>query len=447
MTTSVPQPEAPADEALSPADVAWLHAEAPTNHFVVTSLALFDEPLDIDRLKTILSNRIALHPRLRQVVTTPLNPLAGPRWTHAVKFDLDAHIHLVALTGPGGRHQLGEYIGDLVGQPLDPGKPLWECHIVDGPGEGGALITRFHHALGDGHAMVQMLRSLTDDSSAGWKLPLRQKAVRKPVRKTAAPMKGWWPDITHLALQGVEAVGTLARLTLLDTDPPSGLRGELTFLKRVAWSEPVPLTLVKRIARASGTTVNDVVVSAIAGSLGAYLRGKGEDTRGLRIRAMVPLNIHAADDTATSGNRFSVVYIELPVGVIDAHERLMRVKIEMDRIMGSMEPSVGWLLVQGLGLLPAGLEQLASSFYASKASLVLTNVIGPAKPIYLAGSAMRQMTFWEPESGGLGLGVSIYSYAGEVTVGVVSDRKVVSDPRQITEGVMQELAKLSDTET
>jgi hypothetical protein len=145
-----------------------------------------------------------------------------------------------------------------------------------------------------------------------------------------------------------------------------------------------------------------------------------------------------------SGNRFSLVFLELPIGVTDARERLMKVKIEMDRIKGSMEPAVGWLLVQSLGLLPAQLEQMASSFYASKASLVLTNVIGPAKRIYLAGSPIRQMTFWEPESGGLGLGVSIYSYAGEITVGVVSDRNLVAEPDEITQGVVTEFERLSE---
>jgi WS/DGAT/MGAT family acyltransferase len=190
--------------------------------------------------------------------------------------------------------------------------------------------------------------------------------------------------------------------------------------------------------------VNDVVVSLIAGSLGNYLRRRGEDTCGLRIRAMVPVNLRAADDTAMSGNRFSLVYLELPVGVTDARERLMKVKIEMDRIKGSMEPEVGWLLVQSLGLVPTPIEQMASAFYARKASLVLTNVMGPAKRIYLAGSPIRQMTFWEPESGGLGLGVSIFSYAGEITVGVVADRNLVADPDQIARGVVTEFAKLGD---
>jgi hypothetical protein len=158
---------------------------------------------------------------------------------------------------------------------------------------------------------------------------------------------------------------------------------------------------------------------------------------------MVPVNMRPPTDKGMTGNRFSLVYVELPVGVSGAWERLMRVKIEMDRIKGSLEPLVGWLLVQGLGLLPAELERLASSFYADKASLVLTNVVGPRRPIFVAGAPVRQMTFWEPESGGLGIGISIYSYAGEITVGVVSDRNLVSEPGQVTAAVMRAFADLS----
>jgi len=242
--------------------------------------------------------------------------------------------------------------------------------------------------------------------------------------------------------QGVDAAGTLARLTLLDADPPTPFRGPLTMLKGVAWSEPLPLAGVKRVAQATGTTVNDVIVSVIAGALAGYLRSHGHETTGLRIRAMVPVDLRPPGDTGMSGNRFSLVYLELTMGIRNPLERLMRVKLEMDRIKASSEPAVGWLLVQGLGLLPPRLEHATSAFYAGKASLVLTNVIGPREPIYMAGSRIRQMTFWEPESGGLGVGMSIYSYAGEITVGAVSDRDLVASPQEITDGVGAEFSAL-----
>ena len=434
-------------ETISRADVAWLHAEAPTNHFVVTSLSLLDAPLDLDRFKTMLWSRIELHPRLRQVVAEAPIPFTQ-RWVPARHFDLDAHVHRVALPAPGGEAELAAFVGDLVGRPLDFSRPLWELFAVEGPGQGGALVGRLHHSLGDGMAMVRMLLSLTDETADGWK--------RRPRRRTAKTRHGihdgrsglarlvdGMPPVSRLARQTLAGAGALARITLLDPDAPTPLRGDLTMLKAVAWTRPFPLPLTSKIARGAGATVNDVIVSVIAGGLGEYLRGAGVETAGLRIRAMIPVNMRPTSDTGMTGNRFSLVYAELPVGISRAWERLMRVKIEMDRIKGSQEPLVGWLLIQGLGVLPAELERLASSFYASKASLILTNVIGPRRPIYLAGTPVRQMTFWEPESGGIGIGISIYSYRDEITVGVVSDRNLVPEPARITEAVMREFAALS----
>ncbi len=436
------------DERLSRADVAWLHAEAPTNHFVVTSLALLDAPLDVERFKAMLSSRIGLHPRLRQLVREPSVPFMPARWTPSANFDLDAHIHRVALPKSRGIDELEAFIGDLAGRPLDFGRPLWEVYAVEGPGKGGAVVTRFHHSLGDGHAMVRMLSTLTDQTATGWKRPIPPVARAPHRRKAHGPgavqrLINQVSSAPGLARQAVESVGTLARLTLLDPDRPTPLRGELTMLKSVAWTEPMLLPVVKSIARASGTTVNDVVVSVIAGGLGAYLRGAAIDTRGLRIRAMVPVDLRDGNDASMTGNQFSLVFVELPVGVTGGWERLMRVKIEMDRIKRSQEPAVGWLLVQGLGVLPAALERLAATFYAGKATLVITNVIGPKAPIYMAGTRVSQMTFWEPESGGLGVGISIYSYDGEITVGVISDRNLASEPRAITAAVTRAFEDLA----
>ncbi len=423
-------------EALSRADLAWLHAESPTNHFVVTSLALLDAPLDVDRLKVMLSRRITKHPRLRQVVRESRLPFDTPRWVPASDFDLDAHIHRVALPKPGGVAELAAFIGDLFGQPLDAGRPLWELHVVEGPGRGGALVGRFHHSLGDGQAMVRMLRTLTDDTPGGWNRRTRRPRARRPApadgRSALARAIDALPAPLDLVRTAADGAGTLARLTLLDPDPPTLLHRPLSLLKAVSWTAPLPLDDIKAVAHATDTTVNDVAVSVIAGGLGSYLRRAGVDTSGMRIRAMVPVNLRPPDDQGMTGNRFSLVYLELPVGVSDPRERLMRVKTEMDRIKSSLEPAAGWLLVQGLGFLPRDLEQLASRFYAAKASLVLTNVIGPPEPVYSAGTRIRQMTFWEPESGGLGVGVSIYSYAGSLTIGAVSDRNIVADPDVLT---------------
>ncbi len=436
-------------EALSKADAMWLHADLPTNHFVITSLAMLDTPPQVEKLKVMLSHRLVLHPRLTQVVDDPTLSLGGAHWVPATGFELDAHIHRVALPAPAGKRELAAFIGDLVGQPIDLARPMWHLYAVEGPGHGGALVGRFHHSLGDGAAMVRMLHTLADETADGWKRPLPRKTARvrrhrpRHAGNPVARLVGGLPSVPRLALQAFDGAGTIARLTLMDADRPTQLRGSLSLLKGVAWTEPIPLDVVKRIAAASGTTVNDVVVSAIAGGLGEHLRRRGVDTAGLRIRAMVPVNLRAADDAAMTGNHFSLVYLELPVGVLDARERLMRVRLEMDRIKHSFEPAAGWILVQGLGIVPTALERPLAGFYAEKATLVLTNVIGPRRPLYLAGTQLKQMTFWEPQTGGLGVGVSIYSYAGEVTVGVVADRKLITAPDDVTSDVTRAFADLA----
>ena len=231
----------------------------------------------------------------------------------------------------------------------------------------------------------------------------------------------------------VSAACTLARLSLLDPDPPTALHAAPGVLKRTAWSEPLQLSAVRSIARATGTTVNDVLVSVVAGGLGAYLRKREPGAHPPHIRAMVPVDMRPRKGPVAPGNRFSLVLLELPIAVRDAQERLMRVKIEMDRIKTSLEARVGWVLVSGLGLLPAALERPAAGFLANKATLVLTNVVGPRRRRYLAGSPIRSQTFWEPESGGLGLGVSIFSYAGQVILGAVSDANSVPRPRELVQ--------------
>jgi WS/DGAT/MGAT family acyltransferase len=428
--------------------------EQPTNHFVVTSLALLDERLELDRLREALRRKLPMLPRLAQRVVEPGWPLAPPRWEDDPQFRLEAHLHRVALPGAGGRRELEELIADLIGQPLDLQRPPWQAYLVEDYEGGSAVLTRLHHCVGDGAALVQMQRALADTRRDGW--------LSVPRSEVLAPSTDAGPDLATRAvsaLRGVAGVagdpgrvlgalrtmaagaGTLARLSLLDPDPPTPLRAPPGVLKRAAWSEPIPLSTVRRIAHGAGATVNDALVSMVAGGLGAYLAEHGAPSR--RVRAMVPIDLRPRMGPIAPGNRFSLVLLDLPVGVRHARERLMRVKIEMDRIKASLEAQVGWVVVAGLGLLPAGLERPAADFFGDKATLVLTNVVGPRRRLYLAGSPIRTQTFWEPESGSLSLGVSIFSYAGQVVLGVVSDERSVSRPAELVGAFERAFADLA----
>jgi diacylglycerol O-acyltransferase len=199
---------------------------------------------------------------------------------------------------------------------------------------------------------------------------------------------------------------------------------------------------VKLVKNVMDATVNDVLVAALTGSLRNYLLARGEATDGKEIRAMVPVNIRANDAGVELGNKFALVYLALPVGVADTLDRLFAVKRGMDAIKASPEALITYQILSGVGRTPGELATLISRYFASKASAVLTNVPGPQQRLYFAGKRFERMVFWVPQSGSIGMGLSIYSYAGEVTIGVITDEKRVPDPEKIVDGFVDEFNRL-----
>jgi WS/DGAT/MGAT family acyltransferase len=245
-----------------------------------------------------------------------------------------------------------------------------------------------------------------------------------------------------LLTRGAIAAATLAEVALMLPDPKTSLKGKLGFRKRVAWSEPIDLAGVKAAGQREGATINDVLVSAATGALRRYLRARGDDVSGLEIRAAVPVNLRPLDEAHKLGNQFGLVLAPLPVGIADPRRRLLETKRRMDELKSSMQPAVAFGMLNALGLAPPALQSVALDFFGAKSSLVLTNVPGPRQRLYLAGQRLERVMFWVPQSGRLGLGVSILSYAGEVMVGVVSDAGLIPDPQRIVAGFEAELARL-----
>jgi diacylglycerol O-acyltransferase len=440
--------------AVSPIDAAWLRMEDPTNLMMVTGILLFDGHLDQDRLRAVIEERLLPFARFRQRVAEPAFGLGMPRWVVDDRFDLDAHLHRVALPAPADKAALETLVSDLMSAPLDSSKPLWQFHVVEHAG-GGALVARIHHAIADGVALVRVLLSLTDATA-------RPRRRRRPADPDTSTGPGWpllraggWLAQTGFGLVrdpaqalrmaglGAGAASTLARLALLTPDRRTALKGPLGVMKRAAWSEPVPLAGLKAAGARAGATLNDVLVTAAAGALRRYLAGRGDDVAGLDLRAAVPVNLRPADQAHRLGNQFGLVFLALPLGVEDPLERLAEVKRRMDALKSSLQPVVAFGTLAAIGFLPGAMQPLPVRFFGSKASTVLTNVPGPREPIYLAGEPVRRAMFWVPQSGRLGLGISILSYAGEVMVGVASDAGLVPDPQAIVDGFQAEVEALT----
>jgi len=455
-------------EPVSKVDNAWWHMDSPDNHMVVTSVLLFAEPLDAAVVREVFEQRMLPLKRFRQRIVTPVRDLGEPQWELDPHFDLDAHIHRTALPAPGGEDELRTLVGEITSRALDPGKPLWETWIVDGYHDGGALISRIHHCVADGIALTRLLLSLTDDdpedAPAGepewWQAgPKRLAAAprhRGAVGMTAhaarlAAREGWLSlrhplHATGLAREAASDVAALSRVTFLPVEATTSLKGELGVRKVVAWSEPIPLAEVKAIAATVHGTVNDVLVSAVAGGIRRYLVGRGDDVpESLELHATVPVNLRPLDGPIELGNRFGLVYPALPVGIADPLRRLCRVKANIDKIKGTPEAVVAITVLDMLGHAPKAVEQAFIDFFTSKSSMVLTNVPGPRHLRRFAGNRLQRVLSWAPPSGSLPMSVSIFSYAGAITVALQSDASCIPDPQAVVNGIHAELAELGRT--
>jgi len=201
----------------------------------------------------------------------------------------------------------------------------------------------------------------------------------------------------------------------------------------------VPLDDFKAIGKAFGATVNDVLVAVATGALRRYMEMRGQTTYGIAIRASVPVNLRPLDQAHKLGNAFGLVFLTLPIGIVDPVRRVLAIKKEMDELKRSPDAVVSFGLLNLIGLAPVEVEQLGLRFFGSKATAVLTNVPGPRAPLYMAGRKIDNVMFWVPQSGHLGLGISILSYAGGVMLGIATDAGLVPDPERIVENFKVEL--------
>jgi WS/DGAT/MGAT family acyltransferase len=454
-------------KAMSNVDAAWLHMEDRTNLMIITGVLSFYEKLEFAKLKELIEDRFMGYDRFRQLVVEPKVPGFGPRWVEDKYFNLRSHLQKVALPDPGGQDELQEMVSTLMSTPLDPTKPLWQFQYIENYRGGSAVVARIHHCIGDGIALVRVLLGMTDDSPMGSPKTRRTRRRRKPLgggqwlpevvndalysvrRATGKMVEGTVETLLDparaagVASEGAKATGVLGRLSLMPADPDTVLKGDLGTAKRCAWSEILPLDEVKAYSKSVGATINDVLLSGVAGALRRYLEGRGEEVADdLDLRAIVPVNLRPEHALDQLGNRFGLVFLALPVGVTDRSERLRELKRRMDVIKNSTEAVVTYAVLNALGTASASVESQAVRFFGSKATAVMTNVPGPRQELYLAGKAMRSMMFWVPQSAHLGLGVSILSYAGQVRLGVATDVGLAPDPHSIIEAFQNEMKSM-----
>jgi WS/DGAT/MGAT family acyltransferase len=442
---------------MSSVDTAWLRMDRPTNRMVIVGVLLFDGPVDYDRLLATFAARFAPFPRFR---CRPVEDLTGAWWEEAPRFRLERHVRRARLPGKADARALKRFAAGLVTKPFDAGRPWWDFTLVDYAG-GSAIVSRIHHSYADGIALIRVMLSLTDTSPDA---PAEVADTPERRRRTAPPEDGGMlgqlfeplSDLANQALRvsggvaekGLEALlnpeklvqyarvvgsvaGEVAQLATMPDDSRTRYKGKAGAAKRVAWTEPLPLDEVKAVGKVLDCSVNDVLLATVAGALRRYLVEKGDATHGLELRAMVPVNLRANEAEIKLGNRFGLVTLLLPIGIANPLARLYEVHHRMEALKGSYQAPIAFALLGAAGFAPKAVQQQMLDLLANKATAVMTNVPGPQEQLYLAGARLAQIMFWVPQSGDIGMGVSILSYNGGVQFGLITDAGRVPDPENV----------------
>lgn len=442
----------PERTAMTSVDRSWLHMDTPENPMMISGVLILERPISIKLLKRTLEERFLTYHRFRQRVVDK-----GDRayWQDDPLFDLDNHLHRIALPGKAGKEELQALASDLNSTSLDFRRPLWQMHYIDHYQDGAALLIRIHHCIADGISLARVLMSLTDrtpepklDKIAGIRKSVKPEggATSRFLHRLIDNGQAGWQQASlflnsvreepnyplKLATTASSIAMDLVKLGFAPAEPDTSLKRQLMGRKKVGWAEPLVLAEVKQCAKILGGTVNDVLLCAATGALSRHFAEQQQPIPHCGIRVAVPFNLRPLDQPIkTLGNRFGMILVTLPVEVLDPIMCFNQVRENMNRLKRSYQAQVTYSLLDLFGRGPDVIERRALDLLSNKASAVLTNVPGPRYPVYLAGSKLIQPMFWVPQSGNIGIGMSIFSYAETVQFGITIDKGIPVEPEAV----------------
>jgi WS/DGAT/MGAT family acyltransferase len=459
-------------DRLSTLDVSFLYLEEPTTPMHVGGVAIFQSPpdgFDYDRLSELITQRIGYVPRYRQKIRWVPGHLANPVWVDDEDFDISFHVRRSALPKPGNHQQLRELVARIMSRPLDRHRPLWELYLVEGLSGGRfALLTKSHHAMVDGISAVDICTVILDPTPEPRETPPDTwRAAREPSRFELVA-----GAVAHAVRRPTSAV-EVARTAVGDVRQTAGkvlgAAGGVLAMARTA-ARPAPHTPLnvpigeqrrygmartdlddyKRVRKAHGGTVNDVVLAVVAGALRSWLLSRGEAVTGkTTIRAMVPVSVRTTDEAGALGNRVSSYLVDLPVGEPNPVIRLHQVSHAMRGHKEAGQAVGADALVALSGFAPPTLHALgarvANSLARRVLNVVVTNVPGPQFPLYAAGAQMLEAYPVVPLAKGQAVSIGLTSYNGGVYYGLNADRDAMPDLDVLAQLVEESLAELVET--
>ena len=457
-------------DRLSSLDVSFLYLEEPTTPMHVGGVVLFQAPesgFDLDRLTRLIETRIGLVPRYRQKVKWVPGRIANPVWIDDEDFDVHFHVRRSALPRPGTDDQLKELVARIMSRPLDRNRPLWEMYLVEGLSEGRfAILSKTHHAMVDGAGALdigQVILDLTPQPRSVQTEPwnprpepsdtdLVAEALTEMVRSPAAAfdaVRTGADDVRETAERFGRRAAGLAAAALTMARPPSNnpLNRPIGEARRYGMAD-ARLADLKAIRKAHGGTINDVVLTVVAGALREWMQTRGESVTSMtQVRALVPTSVR--DGAEGTGNHIAAFLVDLPVGEPRAVVRLHRVSFEMDQLKSTGQMVGAQALVGVAGFAPPTLHSLgaraASDLSRRMFNLVVTNVPGPQLPLYADGALMLAAHPVVPLAKGQALSIGVTSYNGGMFFGLNADRDAMADVDVLAQCINTAIDELLDT--
>lgn len=456
---------------LSGLDALFLHLETPATPMHVGALHRLQLPKSYRGdfaadVKRHVGRRLALSPVFtRRLAAMPLN-FANPVWVRADAVDLDRHVRRIALPRPGTQRQLEAAVARLHAQCMPRDRPLWAFHVIEGLRTGElAFYSKVHHATLDGAAGVALAQALLDVSARPRKVgrvhaPIAESPSLAELIGTAVKASG--SQAVRLLKQLPDLASAIAKLAgggaagfgrNLAFGPRTPFNGQIDAARSVA-TFSLPLARLKEVASAHDATLNEIVLTAIGGALRRYLAEHGGVPQKSLIAA-VPVSLREAGNIEAT-TLATMTLTTLATHVADPLERLAEVRAgsnaakavtkQLKAVFPTDFPSLGlpWLLSAAAALY--GQLGLANRI-PPIANLVVSNVPGPSMPLYLAGA--RLASYWPLSivTHGVGLNITLQSYAGSLDFGVVAARASLRDPQRLVRGLLDSFAELGAART
>ena len=432
---------------LSALDASFLDVETPTAHMHVGWAAKFLPPdggvgPTFDEIRDHIAGRLGRAPRYRQKLASVPLGVHEPVWIDDAGFDAARHIRCATSS------DLGQVVDDVMSVPLERDRPLWEIWIAPDLGDGRVgMVGKAHHCMVDGLAAVELATMLLDpqpeaitnvEDQREWRPepipgPLERMAggYAERTRERAGALAGAGralasrQRLTKLPGDAVRLAGTLAD-TVLPIAPPTRFNRDGSSLRHLE-SVRRPLDDLRHIKREFGVTVNDVVLTAAAGALRAYMEEHGDDP--VPLKTMVPVSVRAEDERGDFGNRISFMFVELPCDEPDSVRRLELVHAGTSQRKESHEPEQSDAVLQAAGYLPRVLQRLMSRAVASPLlfNLVVSNIPGPREPMWMCGLELEESFPIVPLADRHAVSIGMTTIKDDACFGLYADRKTLPD--------------------